>query len=176
MPAIRAFFAAVMTIVATGCGLADALSPKPALTPARQLAGTWKTALPVTFFYQTDFCSDRKETVAKSQWNVTWIVTAASASDNLVDIEMRFTRTSSTAIASSCGNSGNGWVGLVSPTFLQATVSSAAITAFDTRSGIRAPGSYATDVMFLTWNHYECVIYCTGEFTNAQELKLVRQR
>ncbi len=176
MPSLRIFLAAVITVAATGCGLADSLTPKPALSPARQLEGTWKTAIPVTFYYQTDFCSGRKETVAQSRWDVTWTVTAVPGYENVLDVEMRFTRTSSTAIASSCGNSGNGWVPLVSPTFLKATLSSSAITAYDTRSGISGPGSFTTDLMMLTWNHYECLIYCSGEFTLANELKLVRQR
>lgn len=172
----RIFLIAAITVGTTGCNLADSLTPAPTLTPARQLAGTWSTAIPVTFFYQTDFCSNRKETVAQARWNVTWTLTAVAGFENVLDVEMRFTRTSSTAVASSCGSGGNGWVPLVSPTFFRATVSSSAITASDTRTGLSAPGSYTTDLMMLTWNHYECLIYCSGEFTMPNELKLVRQR
>lgn len=174
MPTLRVFLIAAITLAATSCGAVDSLGP--ALTPARKLEGTWQTAIPITFFYQTDFCSGQKETVAQARWNVTWTVTAVAGFENVLDVEMRFTRASATAIASSCGAGGNGWVPLVSPTILRATLSSSAIAASDTRAGISVPGSYTTDLMMLTWSHYECIVYCSGEFTLANELKLVRQR
>ena len=62
-----------------------------------------------------------------------------------------------------------------SPTFLEATISSTAITATDRASGINAFGSYTTDLMMLTWVHKECIVYCTGEVTRSNELKMVRQ-
>lgn len=176
MPKLPAVLLPAIMVTATSCSAVDSLTATPSLTLARQLAGTWQTAVPVTFYYQTNFCTGKRETVAQAKWNVTWTVTAVSGYENVLDIEMRFTRASSAAVASSCGNNGNGWVPLVSPTFLRATVSSSAITASDTRSGINVPGSYTTDLMSVTWNHWECLIYCSGEFTSASDLKLVRQR
>jgi hypothetical protein len=147
------------------------------LSPARKLEGTWKTALPVTFYYQTDFCGGSTENVATAQWNVTWIVTAQEGYDNVLDIEMHFDRSGSTPItSSSCGSDANGWVPLVSPTFLEATLSSTDITAYDEASGIHAFGAFTSDLMSVTWVHHECIIYCTGEVTATNELKLVRQR
>ena len=176
MTTLRALPIAAMLVATMSCSVADSLGTTPALTMARQLEGTWQTAVPVTFYYQTNFCSGKKETVATSKWNVTWTLTAVSGFENVLDVEMRFSRASSTPVASSCGNGGNGWVPLVSPTFFRATVSSSAFTASDAQSGINVPGSYTTDLMSVTWNHWECLIYCSGEFTNASELKLVRQR
>lgn len=173
MPPLRLVLAAPIVAALLSC---DALAPKNALTPARELEGTWTTALPVTFSYQTDFCAGGKQTVAQALWNVTWEVTAVEGFENVLDIEMRFSRGSSTPVSSGCGNSANGWVPLVSPTFLEATVSSSAITAYDQGSGISAAGSYTTDLMSVTWIHYECLIYCFGEYTASQALKLVRQR
>jgi hypothetical protein len=172
---LRGLLAAALTIVAaTNCGLAEKISPKP-LTVARKLEGVWKTAIPVTFYYQTDFCG-AKQNVATAKWDVTWTVTAQDGFENAVDIEMRFTRTGSTAIAgNNCGSGANGWVPLVSPTFLEATMSSTSITAYDEASGINAFGSFTSDLMMLTWVHNECIIYCSGEVTASQELKLVRQ-
>ena len=172
----RRLLAVLLTVASAGCGLVDKISPTP-LTVARKLEGTWTTAVPVTLTYQTDFCSGARQNVATSKWNVTWTVTAQPGFENVLDIEMRFTRSGSTPITTSARGSGaNGWVPLVSPTFLEATLSSSAITAYDKPSGISAFGSYTNDLMMLTWVHYECIIYCTGEVTAEQEFKLVRQR
>lgn len=176
MLSLRRLFVGVLAVTSAGCGLADKISPAP-LTIARKLEGTWTTAFPVTLYYQTDFCSGTRQNVATSQWNVTWTMTADPNYENVLNVEMRFTRSGSTPIANNvCGNSANGWVPLVSPTFLEATMSSSAITAYDKPSGISAFGSYTEDTMTLTWVHYECIIYCTGEVTVERELKLVRQR
>ena len=169
----------LLALPVTSCKLADSLNPTTTnvpLTAARKLEGTWTTAAPVTFYYQTDFCSGRKETVATALWNVTWIIKAVSGFENVLDVEMRFSRGSSASVQSSCGNSGNGWVPLVSPTFFRATVSSTAIGASDTRQGLQIGGSYTTDLMRATWVHYECLIYCFGEYTQSEQLKLVRQK
>ena len=171
-------YALALAVFTTGCNLADSLGPTTTnvpLTAARKLEGTWRTTTPVTFYYQTDFCTNRKETVASALWNVTWIVTAVAGFENVLDVEMRFTRGSSTPLQSSCGSGANGWVPLVSPTFFRATVSSSAIGANDTRQGIQIGGSYTATQMMATWVHYECIIYCSGEFTQSNQLTLFLQ-
>jgi len=175
----RFLLAGILAVTVSACQLAESLSPTTTdapLTAARQLEGTWNTAAPVTFYYQTDFCSGERETVARALWNVTWVMTAVQGFENVLDVEMRFSRGSSVALQSSCGSGGNGWVPLVSPTFFRMSVSSSAIGASDANQGIQVGGSYTTDLMSATWVHYECIIYCTGEFTLDRELKLVRQR
>ncbi len=42
--------------------------------------------------------------------------------------------------------------------------------------GISAFGAFTTDQMMLTWVHWECLIYCFGEFTETNTLALFRQR
>ena len=169
----------LLALPVSSCKIADSLNPATTnvpLTAARKLEGTWSTNSPVTFYYQTDFCTNRRETVATSNWNVTWILKAVQGFENVLDVEMRFARSASTPVQSSCGNGGNGWVPLVSPTFFRATVSSTAIGASDTRQGIQVGGSYITGAMMATWVHYECLIYCFGEFTQTEKLQLFLQK
>jgi hypothetical protein len=170
MKYLRAALAMVLIVGTAGC------PTDPALTPARKLEGTWVTAAPVTFFYQTDYCGNATENVATALWNVTWVVTAQEGYSNVLDIEMHYARGGSTPLNSSCGADANGWVPLVSPTFLEATLSSSEITAYDHSSGINAFGSFTSDNMALTWVHHECLIYCTGEVSGDKKLILVRQR
>ena len=33
-------------------------------------------------------------------------------------------------------------------------------------------GSFTTDLMEVTWSHWERIIYCSGEYTATNELKL----
>ena len=178
MKAIRYFTPlciSLLALPASSCKIADSLNPATTnvpLTAARKLEGTWSTNSPVTFYYQTDFCTNQRETVASSNWNVTWILTAVQGFENVLDVEMRFSRSASAPVQSTCGNGANGWVPLVSPTFFRATVSSTAIGASDTRQGIKVGGSYITGAMMATWVHYECLIYCFGEFTQTEKLQL----
>lgn len=168
----------LLSSATAGCP-SDSLSPSTSnvpLSPARKLAGTWKTLTAVTMNYQSDFCSDRKETVAYALWNVTWVIAAVAGSDNQVDVQMNFTRGTSAPYQSSCGNGANGWTPLVSPTFFRATVSSSAISVSDARQGIQVGGSYIESSMSVAWVRYDCVIYCSGEFTGAgKPLNLTRQ-
>ena len=139
------------------------------------MEGTWKTSFPVSFYYQTDFCSNARQTVAVAPWNVTWTMTAVAGFTNVLDVTMTFNRAASTPVQSACGNGANGWVPLVSPTFFRMTGSSSSIGANDTRQGISVGGSYTAAFMNATWVHYECGIYCFGEFTQSEQLKLVKQ-
>jgi hypothetical protein len=144
------------------------------LTPARDLVGTWRTPSPVAFTYQTDFCGVGQQ-VGRALWNVTWIITAVAGFTNVIDIEMRYTRGSMTPI----GNcQPNGWVPFVSPTFLRGAVNGSRIgrSESSTNRTISFTGSVTTDTIEVTWIHWECLIYCFGEFTAEHALKLVRQR
>lgn len=143
------------------------------LTPARSITGTWATPNPVTFVYQTDFCGAGRD-VGRAQWNVTWTVTAVSGYTNVVEIEMRFTRGSTAAIGT-CQPSG--WVPLISPTFITACLSGTRITrcADESYKNGSVDGSFTTDLMEVTWSHWECIIYCSGEYTATNELKLTKR-
>ena len=158
-----------------GCDPGDGVSPGVPLSPARQLEGTWQNATPITFFYQTDFCGGGRETVSQALWNVRWTLTARDGFTNVLDIRMDFTRGGDAPFASNCRGGPHGWVPLISPTELTATLSSSSITASND-DGISAFGAFTQDQMMLTWVHWECLIYCFGEFTETNTLTLFRQR
>jgi hypothetical protein len=172
--AIRAMHTAATITLLGACGAAEKTTASNTLTPARNLAGTWKTTFPVTFNYQTDFCAG-KETVAAADWNVTWVITSVSGSDNQVDIQMTYSPTNYRRVTSSCGSFSTGYVPLVSPQYLRATLSSTSISINKTSDGLTYNGSFTTDLMEGTWVHWECIVYCTGEFTGTNQLKMMRQ-
>ncbi len=167
----------VLLLATAACPAIDKLtSPNSStLSPARNLVGTWKTAIAVPFKYQTDYCAAR-ETVMQADWTVTWIITAVSGTDNKVNIQMNYGSANAQKVSSHCGTGSTGYVPLVSPQFLTATVSSTSLTVNDTRTGTQFSGSFTTDLMQGTWTHWECLIYCFGEFTDTNQLKLVRQK
>jgi hypothetical protein len=172
--AIRTTLAVAAVCLLSACPVADKTTAPVTLTPARNLKGTWKTTFPVTFNYQTDFCAG-KETVAAADWNVTWVITPVTGSDNQVDIQMTYTTSNYRRVPSSCGNFSTGYVPLVSPQFLRATLSSTSITINKPSDGLTYNGSFTTDLMEGTWVHWECIVYCTGEFTGTNQLKMIRQ-
>jgi hypothetical protein len=140
------------------------------LTPARQLAGTFATTGPVAFNLETDFCGSRA-TIGVRNSKVTWIITPVEGFSNVVDVEMRHQVISTSSL--SCG----GYVPLVSPTFFRLCISSSSFTPCSGQNlnvGY-ATGSFTTDLIQATWLHYECLIYCFGERTQANAIKLSRQ-
>lgn len=174
---MRSTLAALLALALASCNFVDSLTPETSnapLTPARQLEGTWRSAINIPMNYQTDFCGP-KQVVGTSTWNVTWILTAVQGFTNVLDVEMRYTTTGMTRVNSACGSGSTGWLPLPSPIFLRMTVSSSAFTAVDNGNGISVSGSYTSNLMNGTWVHYDCVIYCFGEFSPSGEFKLVKQ-
>lgn len=172
--AIRTTLAVAAVCLLGACEVAEQATAANTLTPARNLKGTWKTTFPVTFNYQTDFCTG-KETVAAADWTVTWVITPVSGNENQVDIQMTYSTANYRRVPSSCGNFSTGYVPLVSPQFLRATVSSTSLTINKPSDGLTYNGSFTTDLMEGTWVHWECIVYCTGEFTGTNQLKMMRQ-
>lgn len=166
-------------LLAIGCAgsptTPDRITPPPIPSPARDIAGTWATAAPVTFIHQTDFCGRGFENVGRSLWNVTWTVTAVSGFTNVVDVEMRYSR-GSTAPSGGCGGD-SGWVPLISPTFFRLCISSSQLSACtgETYRNGQAFGPFTTDLMSLTWTHRDCIIYCSGEVTETNALKMTKR-
>lgn len=149
-------------------------APVVPLTPARSIAGTWATAVPVTFIHQTDFCNNSYQEVGRSQWNVTWIVTAAAGFTNVVDVEMRYTR--GTPTRTGCGGD-SGYVPLVSPVFLRLCISSSELSrcSGENYPNGQAFGPFTSDLMSLTWTHRDCIAYCSGEVTETNALKMTKR-
>ncbi len=167
-----------LLLLASGCSsptAPDAPAPAPALTPARKISGVWATTSPVTFIHTTDFCNRGREIVGRSDWNVTWTITAVSGFSNVVDVEMRFTR-GSTANSGGCGGS-SGYVPLVSPSFFRLCISSTELTRCSSESYPNgyAFGSFTADQLMLTWSHWECLIYCFGEYTEDRKLAMFKR-
>jgi hypothetical protein len=164
--------------VVAGCSASPTapttVTPPPvALTPARQISGTWSTPAAVTFIHQTDFCGSFQE-VGRSQWNVTWIITPVAGFTNVVDVEMRYTR--GTATRTGCGGD-SGWVPLISPVFLRLCISSSELsrcTGENYPNG-QAFGPFTSDLISVTWTHRECIIYCFGEVTETNALKMTKR-
>ena len=175
---IKAAISALVVISALGCPSFDSLTPSTThapLTVARALEGTWKTTVPVPMSLQTDFCTGNKQTVGQRTWSVTWIVTSDPAFTNVLNIEMHVAQSGVTNVPASCANTGTGYVPWVSPDFFTMTVSSSAMGTQSNNRGLNVSGNYTTDNMALTWNHYECQIYCFGEFSAPQTFILTRQ-
>ncbi len=170
----RPLLAVAAVFMLGACEIAEKATASNTLTPARNLKGTWKTSFPVTFNYQTDFCAG-KETVGAADWTVTWVITPVSGNENEVDIQMTYSTANYRRVPSSCGNFSSGYVPLVSPQFLRATLSSTSITINKPSDGLTYNGSFTTDLMQGTWVHWECIIYCTGEYTGTNQLKMMRQ-
>ena len=165
------------TMLLAACGKSDGLTgPSVPLTPVRNIVGTWKTFAPSPFYYTSDFCGPSKETVATANWAITWIITEVAGDANKVRIQMNTTPTGYQRLTSSCGTGGNGWVPFVSPQFFTATVSGAAITITDATQGLSYVGAFTSVSMDGAWSRWDCIIYCSGEFTKQdQPLKLIKQ-
>ncbi|MBW7934396.1 MAG: hypothetical protein H3C62_12490 [Gemmatimonadaceae bacterium] len=162
----------LLVLGTVGCAKEDLTA---ALSPARNIAGTWRTAFPVRFYYQTDFCGVAKETVGYADWNVTFVITKTS-DENVVNVEMSATNAGSfQRTPSSCGSGSTGYIPSVWPTTLRGTISSTSLVATKSSWGMSYDGSFTTDLMMGTWNHWECLIYCFGEYTETNQLKLTRQ-
>lgn len=174
----RAFRYATLAIVlsAVGCaGSPSAPDPVTGLSSARDISGTWITAVAVPFIHQSDFCGRGFESVGRSLWNVTWTVTAVSGFSNVVDVEMRYSRGSTTA-SGGCGGD-SGWVPPISPSFFRLCISSSQITGCsgETYRNGQAFGPFTSNLMSLTWTRRDCIIYCSGEVTETNALKLTKR-
>ncbi len=132
--------ALLLIALITSC---DALGLDSKLTPARDIVGTWTTTMPVLVSYQTDFCSDSRETVLQAYWHFQFIITEKPGDPNGINVEMRHTSGSSARVTSSCGNSSTGYVPFVSPQFMDGTVSSTSVSIGD--DDMEFVGTFTTD-------------------------------
>jgi hypothetical protein len=162
----RSILALVATLGLVGCGGSES-GP---LTPARNLVGTWRTAIPPTVYFDTDFCSSSLSLVGSQTWDVTWVVTPG-ADDNTVNVEMGFGASNWRQIA---GCPGSGVVPEVSPISFTGNVSSSSLTL---RSGTDPAGTFAftTDVIQGDLDTTWCMAYCQREYTTDRTLILLRQ-
>lgn len=163
---LRGLALAVLVVAASGCGGTDS-GP---LTPARNIAGTWKTSIPVKVFFDTDFCTPDLSLVASQDWDVTWVITPG-ADDNSVNVSMSFAGTNWQLIA---GCPGAGVVPEVPPMQFTGNVSSTTLTL---NKGSEAVGTFTftTDILQGDLDYQWCMVYCQREYTTGRTLILRRQ-
>ncbi|HEY9164677.1 MAG TPA: hypothetical protein VIS48_00800 [Candidatus Kryptonia bacterium] len=142
------------------------------LTPARKIEGTWKTALPVEFHINTDFCADSLELVATEDRTVTMEI--KETSNYTVDITLSFTESNFTPISQNCNPTG--YVPDVSPMYLRGDVSGAQLTILDSQYKLLGVFTFTTDLMQGTWGDLWCSAYCQDVYTETNALKLILQR
>ena len=154
----------------TACGGGDSPGGGGNLSPARNLAGTWKTNFPVTVYIKTDWCGATTSLVASQSWAVTWVITPG-ADDNTVNIQMNF-GTSNSKVLAGCPDTGV--TPEVSPMFLTGTVSSSALTL---KKGTQVVGdfTFTTDNLQGNFDYPWCAAFCQEEYTQNREFILARQ-
>ncbi|MDQ8165545.1 MAG: hypothetical protein P3A28_07305 [Gemmatimonadota bacterium] len=173
---IAAVGGAVCWLSAAGCPTASDVtgltnSPTTALTPARSLVGTWRTAIAFPVTIQTDACGSRQE-VGRANWMVTWNVRDVAGFTNVIDVDMSVSYSGLTPVGS-CGLAG--WVPFP-PQTIRLCVSSSQITGCtgtNYKNG-QAFGPFTSNLMSLTWTHWECIVVCYGEVSATNEMKLVK--
>lgn len=159
--------ASVCLLLLYGCGGGGDDGP---LSPARQLAGTWKTSIPVNVKFDTEWCNSPAMALAESQdWDVTWVVTAG-ATENQVNVAMTFARSNRKTIA---GCPDTGVVPEVSPMFLTGNISAATLTLKN--AGVPAGTfTFTTDIMQGDFDYKWCAVYCQREYTTNRTFILRR--
>jgi hypothetical protein len=166
-PRTRALAVSTLLFLTAACGGSEASGP---LSPARNLAGTWKTSIPATVYFDTDFCTDPASLAVTQDWAVTWVITPG-ATDNAVNVQMTFA-TSNTQRINGCP--GTGVVPEVSPMFLTGNVSSTTLTLTN-GSDPFGTFTFTTDILQGNMDYEWCMVYCQREYTQNRSLILLRQ-
>ncbi|MDR3678580.1 MAG: hypothetical protein P4L41_01365 [Flavipsychrobacter sp.] len=154
----------------------------PALTPARQLAGTWTTPNPITFYYSSDGCGSYNR-YSSFTMKVNWQITTLG--DNSVNItETLVSASTQTSIGSNCG--------LPAPTLtfpmqfvavitgskfaldeqqMQYSSTGAALGLANVRIGIF---NYTSNNITGYVNEVDCPAYCSGYSTDSNTFILTK--
>ncbi|MDB4874759.1 MAG: hypothetical protein JWM41_1205 [Gemmatimonadetes bacterium] len=170
---ILAAVAAALPLVTGSCsGISDLVTP---LTPARSLSGTWSTPFAVPMNLQSDYCNGSRQTVAKQNWTVTWIITEQAGTSNGVDIEMRMQKSAATAVVS-CNGGASSYVPEPSPLFMQGTISGSRLQFYNLTTKAAFDGSLTTDNITGTFGLWDCLIYCAGEQSDPLKFILTRNK
>jgi len=145
------------------------------LSPARDITGVWMTNFPVTFYFQTDFCTPNLIDVASEERIITWEI--EEIDDNNVLITINFTNSNFTVTTDQCPNNNTGVVPDIPTDFVQGVISSSGmtVTEFENTNNVLGEFTFTTDLMTGTWDVLECFIYCQRVYTLTNEYKLMRQ-
>lgn len=140
-----------------------------ALTSARNLEGTWKTAFPVTFYIKTDFETfGTLQDVGSENRTMTWTITTAS-DENVVNVEVQFTVSNRQLIADS------GYTPDVSPIFLKGLISGTRLTLETSDNSTIGVFNFTTDIITGTWDDHWSMVYEQEVYTATNTLILTRQ-
>jgi hypothetical protein len=144
------------------------------LTPAANLAGTWKTSTPVKFYIQTDFESGELQDVGSEDRDVTWVITAGS-SENGVNIEQTFTY-SNRNLADDSGYtpdvSPSSYTGVISGSRLTVIEEGGGIGAFESSDRIVGEFSFTSTNLQGTWDDNWTMVYSQRVYTTTNGLIL----
>jgi hypothetical protein len=141
-------------------------SPQPSLSPARNLVGTWKTAIATQFLIQIDG-SD----VGSQDRTMTWKITSTSQ-ESVVNVEITFS-TSNTQV-----QMGSGYVPDVSPMGLKGTISGTRLTLTNTANYYKetvGEFTFTTDYIQGTWHDHWEMLYDQNVYTATNGLKMDKQ-
>ena len=140
------------------------------LGPARDIVGTWETAIPIKFNIQMD-----GENAGYEYRDMTWKITATN-DQNIVEIEITWTASNKSII------SGLGYTPDVQPMILQGTISGTSLA-------LNAPTdqfmteykedigefTFTTSQMEGTWHDHWEIVYEQNVYTATNDLKLLKQ-
>ncbi len=160
-------FALIAVVLLAAAGCKDATGP---LSAARNLEGTWKTAVPVTVYFDNDWCTSNPSTVFSQDWNTTWEITRG-ANENTVNIQMNFS-TSNNHIIAGCPDTGV--VPEISPLFLTGNISGTRLTLYS-EADPAGEFDFTTDNIQGDFDYTWCMIYCQREHSMDRTFILGKQ-
>ena len=145
------------------------------LSPARDITGIWMTDFPVTFYFQTDFCTPDLINVATEERTITWEI--EEIDENNVFITINFTNSNFTVTTDQCPNNNTGVVPDITTDFVQGEISSSGmtVTEFKNTNNVLGEFTFTTDLMQGTWDVLNCIAYCQRVYTLPNAYKLSRQ-
>jgi hypothetical protein len=160
----------LILILASGCK-----KDTPLLTPARKLDGTWKMALPVKFYYETEYCDfTTMQLMATENRLVKWVISedASDPNGNTIRITMTYDDTNFTILQTCLGSTGI--TPEVRPMFLTGIINGDFITV---KSGTVSCGvfNYTSSNLEGNWDNTSCSVWCQHIYTKNQEFKLIKQ-
>ena len=142
------------------------------LSPARNIAGTWKGTFGTKFYLQTNLYTDYISFVSQDRI-YTMVITADKTNENKVNITATYTSSNSVQLTTDYLYSG--LIPEVQPMYLYGTISSTSLILSNGNGVQFATMSFTTDLMQGTWDQTLCGAYCQRAYCETNQLKLYRQ-
>jgi hypothetical protein len=144
-----------------------------ALTPTRNIIGTWTTPMSTKFQIDTDFSAYTLENVGSENRTMTWTITATDK-ENKVNVRVEFSYSNRQLV------SGSGYTPDVSPMDLTGSINGTQLTLTRADIGpihqIGAVGvfTFTTSNMEGTWHDHWSGVYEQNVYTPTNGLKLIK--